>query len=121
MIFLGNLKYPGDLYYESLDENLIYLADIRDLTPLDFGSLVCPDETGDKTMINRNKTKHARLENDRTRSEAATVQSTTADTKNYRYNTSDDDVIGSLANAYENKRARQVNEWEHLYERPLYS
>ena len=25
-----------------------------------------------------------------------------------------DDVILSLANAYENKRARQVSEWEHL-------
>ena len=25
-----------------------------------------------------------------------------------------DDVIMSLANAYENKRARQVSEWEHM-------
>ena len=26
----------------------------------------------------------------------------------------DDEVIASLANARENRRARQVNEWEHL-------
>ena len=29
-------------------------------------------------------------------------------------NLNDDDVIASLANARENRRARQVNEWEHL-------
>jgi hypothetical protein len=29
-------------------------------------------------------------------------------------NINDDDVIASLANARENRRARQVNEWEHL-------
>lgn len=26
----------------------------------------------------------------------------------------DDDVIASLANAHENRRARQVTEWQHL-------
>lgn len=30
-----------------------------------------------------------------------------------------DEVIGSLANAYENKRARQVVEWESLLRRNL--
>ena len=30
-----------------------------------------------------------------------------------------DDVIGSLANAYENKRARQVIEWERLWRQNL--
>lgn len=30
-----------------------------------------------------------------------------------------DDVIGSLANAYENKRARQVLEWERLWRQTL--
>jgi hypothetical protein len=30
-----------------------------------------------------------------------------------------DDVIGSLANAYENKRARQVVEWERLWRQKL--
>ncbi len=27
---------------------------------------------------------------------------------------SNDDLIGALANAYENKRARQVSEWERI-------
>ena len=31
-----------------------------------------------------------------------------------------DDVIGSLANAYENKRARQVVEWERLWRQKFY-
>ena len=31
-----------------------------------------------------------------------------------REQTINDDVIMSLANAYENKRARQVSEWEHM-------
>lgn len=30
-----------------------------------------------------------------------------------------DEVIGSLANAYENKRARQVSEWERLWRQNL--
>ena len=30
-----------------------------------------------------------------------------------------DEVIGSLANAYENKRARQVSEWERLWRQSL--
>ena len=32
--------------------------------------------------------------------------------KTFRH--SDDDIIMSLANAYENKRARQVTEWERV-------
>jgi hypothetical protein len=31
-----------------------------------------------------------------------------------------DDVIGSLANAYENERARQVVEWERLWRQAVY-
>ncbi len=72
-------------------------------------------------MINRNKMKPARLAIDRNRSVPATIQSTNSDAKHLRSNTYDDDVIGSLANAYENKRARQVLEWEHLREWPLFS
>lgn len=40
-----------------------------------------------------------------TRSDQASVSQTTQSTR-------PDDVILSLANAYENKRARQVTEWE---------
>ena len=32
----------------------------------------------------------------------------------------DEDVIASLANARENRRARQVNEWEHLGVKTLF-
>ena len=35
-------------------------------------------------------------------------------------NINDDDVIASLANARENRRARQVNEWEHLGAKSLF-
>ena len=31
-----------------------------------------------------------------------------------------DDVIGSLTDAYENRRARQVGEWERLYGQNVY-
>lgn len=31
-----------------------------------------------------------------------------------KYSTQNDDLIVSLSDAYENKRARQVNEWERL-------
>ena len=29
-----------------------------------------------------------------------------------------DDVIAALANAHENRRARQVNEWERMFRQP---
>ena len=35
-------------------------------------------------------------------------------------NINDEDVIASLANARENRRARQVNEWEHLGAKSLF-
>ena len=33
---------------------------------------------------------------------------------------SNDDIIGSLAEQYENRRARQVGEWERLYGQNVY-
>ena len=54
---------------------------------------------------------------------AATAIERTADTlsssRNNNTTSQIDDVIGSLANAYENKRARQVNEWERLWRQDL--
>ena len=60
-------------------------------------------------MVNRNDIRSARPENSNFNSRQAFTDASS--TK--KYNT-DDDVIGSLANSYENKRARQVSEWESL-------
>ena len=38
----------------------------------------------------------------------------------YSTENSSDDVIVSLSNAYENRRARQVGEWERLYTSNVY-
>ncbi len=40
--------------------------------------------------------------------------------KSYPTENNSEDVIGSLSNAYENRRARQVGEWESLYTRNVY-
>lgn len=37
-----------------------------------------------------------------------------------RENLSNEDLILSLSNAYENKRARQVTEWERLHSQNIY-
>ena len=37
-----------------------------------------------------------------------------------RSSDSNDDLIGSLAERYENRRARQVGEWERLYSQNVY-
>ena len=60
-------------------------------------------------MVNRNDIRSARSENSNFNSRPAFTDASS--TK--KYNT-DDNVIGSLANSYENKRARQVSEWESL-------
>ncbi len=62
-------------------------------------------------MINQNEIQHrdGQLESNPSFPNSATFL--TRHTKN---NFSPDDVIVSLANAVENKRARQVNEWESL-------
>lgn len=42
----------------------------------------------------------------------STTQVAASSTQTHRHSV--DDIILSLANAYENKRARQVNEWERF-------
>lgn len=41
-------------------------------------------------------------------------------TSKSRSSENNDDLIGSLAERYENKRARQVGEWERLYGQNVY-
>lgn len=59
-------------------------------------------------MVNRNDVSQARSENSSYNQRHASATLSTAK------KISADDVIVSLANAYENKRARQVNEWETI-------
>jgi len=60
-------------------------------------------------MVNRNDIRSASPENSSFNSRHAFTDASSSK----KYN-GDDDVIGSLANSYENKRARQVGEWETL-------
>jgi hypothetical protein len=67
-------------------------------------------------MVNRNEIRPTRSDNSSLNQRHTSADFSTAK----KYNT--DDVIVSLANAYENKRARQVGEWESMqvrsYRRP---
>jgi len=60
-------------------------------------------------MVNRNDIRSARPENSNFNSRPGFTGASST-----KKNNADDDVIGSLANSYENKRARQVSEWETL-------
>ncbi len=55
----------------------------------------------------------------RTESKRNTPQPLLSSSKS-RSNDSSDDLIGSLAEQYENRRARQVGEWERLYGQNVY-
>ena len=54
----------------------------------------------------------------RTESKRKTPQSLLSSSKTR--STDSDDLIGSLAEQYENRRARQVGEWERLYGQNVY-
>jgi hypothetical protein len=64
-------------------------------------------------MVNRDK-RNSTLKN--ANSDQYSLISETISPRNSknRSNTINDDVIMSLTDAYENKRARQVSEWEHM-------
>ena len=62
-------------------------------------------------MAERPNTNTARDSNFRSRPDDRTSRSLSSSRS---INITDEDVIASLANARENRRARQVNEWEHL-------
>ena len=55
----------------------------------------------------------------RTESKRNTPQSILSTSKS-RSTDNNDDLIGSLAERYENRRARQVGEWERLYGQNVY-
>jgi hypothetical protein len=57
--------------------------------------------------------------NIRTDSKRNTPQPLLSSTKS-RSTENNDDIIGSLAERYENRRARQVGEWERLYGQNVY-
>lgn len=59
-------------------------------------------------MVNRNDTNTPRRSDNIHRSESTQTRQAAA----RRETPQDDDMIMSLANSYENKRARQVTEWE---------
>ncbi len=69
-------------------------------------------------MVNRMNTNVARQVDKLTESDAAAARGYIAKTLSSR-NTKDnpplDDVIAHLANAHENRRARQVTEWERMF------
>jgi len=70
-------------------------------------------------MVNQINRDTARNVDKRTGSDAAAARSYIAQNRgsqNYHSNETliDDDVIALLANAHENRRARQVNEWERM-------
>lgn len=64
-------------------------------------------------MVNRKNTNVARDARRINENETSTQLLSTRQSSQ-RERTKTDDLIGSLANAYENKRARQVSEWERV-------
>ena len=64
-------------------------------------------------MVNQNETNTAR-HNDITRELNFNFSSEHFSSRNSQVSLSPDDLIVALANEYENKRARQVTEWEKL-------
>ncbi len=64
-------------------------------------------------MVKRNRTSNAREI-----TEPLIDNASARSTSRFISNQTDDDVIVTLANAHENKRARQVTEWERA--QPLY-
>lgn len=70
-------------------------------------------------MVNRNDKNVAREIDRLSEEETSRIRKFSPETLYSRQNTIKDssladDVIGSLSDAYENKRARQVSEWERM-------
>lgn len=70
-------------------------------------------------MVNRKNTNVARDTRRSSENETSTQLLSTRQ-PSQRERTMNDDLIGSLANAYENKRARQVSEWERVGFQSIY-
>jgi hypothetical protein len=75
-----------------------------------------PQKTGGTKMVNRINRNVGReidthAQSDASRGYIANARSS----RNNRDNPIIDDVIAHLANAHENRRARQVNEWERMF------
>ena len=73
-------------------------------------------------MVNRNDTNIARKPDTNLESGTSSLHSFNSENSHtrkliVRNSSVSDDLIRSLSNAYENKRARQVSEWERLFNR----
>jgi hypothetical protein len=80
---------------------------------------VCPEKQGGKKMVKRTNTNVASESNKLNENETAAVREGFSKllsnrTSKSKDNSLNDDLIVSLSDAYENKRARQVVEWENL-------
>jgi hypothetical protein len=77
---------------------------------------VCPrkEEIKMATMNRDNSAANIRNESKRNTPQPLLSSSKSRSTDN------NDDIIGSLAEQYENRRARQVGEWERLYGQNVY-
>lgn len=70
-------------------------------------------------MVNRKNTNVAR-DTRRISEHETSTQLLSTRQPSQRERTMNDDLIGSLANAYENMRARQVSEWERVGFQSIY-
>lgn len=70
-------------------------------------------------MVNRKNINIARSADNRHENETSN-QLLSARQTSQKDRSKTDDLIGSLANAYENKRARQVSEWERVGFQSIY-
>jgi hypothetical protein len=70
-------------------------------------------------MVNRKNTSVAR-DADKLHEHDNSPQLLSASRSSQRDRNQNDDLIGSLANAYENQRARQVQEWERVAFQNIY-
>lgn len=76
---------------------------------------VCPDKQGGREMVKRTNTRVASKISKLNENETLAVRGLLSTrTSKSKENSLNDDLIVSLSDAYENKRARQVVEWENL-------
>ncbi len=76
-------------------------------------------------MAERNRTNTTRLSDGSTNSPSAALQTSSqlrsSSASNFNRDQLSEDVIGMLANAYENRRAQQVSEWERAQTYKVYA
>ena len=76
-------------------------------------------------MADRNRTNTTRLSDGLINSPSAALQTSSqlrsSSASKFNKDQTSDDVIGMLANAYENRRAQQVSEWERAQTYKVYA